>query len=241
MLKILLSAPNGRMGQALTEVIGEAAQTKLVAQPRSKSTAPGFDVLIDFSTLEGTRDALEECLAQRKGLVIGTTGLDDHLLASIQQAAETIPIVLAANMSVGVNVLFWLTELAARALGEQSDIEISEAHHRHKVDAPSGTALKLGQVIADALGRDLDTHAVYARKGQTGVRDPLSIGFQSVRAGDIVGEHTVLFAGPGERLELTHKASSRSNFAQGALRAAHWLTEKKSGLYDMQDVLALKS
>ncbi|MBV1905638.1 MAG: 4-hydroxy-tetrahydrodipicolinate reductase [Pseudomonadales bacterium] len=236
MLKILLSAPNGRMGQALTRVIGDSADAELVA-PGSRD----FDLLIDFSTVDGARNALALCLEEGKGLVIGTTGFDEQMLKAIDSAAVVIPIVLAPNMSVGVNVLFKLVELAAQVLGNESDIEVLEAHHRNKVDAPSGTALKLGQVVADVLDADLDTQAVYSREGQIGQREKGSIGFQTIRAGDIVGEHTVIFAAPGERVELVHKASSRDNFAQGALRAAHWLTDKKTGLYDMQDVLDLKS
>lgn len=236
MLKILLSAPNGRMGQALTRVIGDSADAELVA-PGSRD----FDLLIDFSTVDGARNALALCLEEGKGLVIGTTGFDEQMLKAIDSAAVVIPIVLAPNMSVGVNVLFKLVELAAQVLGNESDIEVLEAHHRNKVDAPSGTALKLGQVVADVLDADLDTQAVYSREGQIGQRVKGSIGFQTIRAGDIVGEHTVIFAAPGERVELVHKASSRDNFAQGALRAAHWLTDKKTGLYDMQDVLDLKS
>lgn len=236
MLKILLSAPRGRMGQALTELIQDSAEAELAA-----ADPLVFDVLIDFSTVDGARAALAQCLSAGKGLVIGTTGLDEALLATIHEAAKSIPIVIAPNMSVGVNVLFKLAELATQVLGDASDIEIVEAHHRDKVDAPSGTALHLGQVIADTLGVDLKSQAVYSREGHTGARKPGSIGFQSVRAGDIVGEHTVMFASAGERIELSHKASSRKNFAVGALRAAQWLSRKNAGLYDMQDVLGLNS
>ena len=236
MLNVQLSGRTGRMALALTEALGESKHCTLIA--------PGvtdFDIFIDFSTVDGTKAALKLCLEEGKALVIGTTGMDESLLSEINSASSAIPIVVAPNMSVGVNVLFKLTELAAKTLGADSDIEITEAHHRHKVDAPSGTALKLGQTIADAMGTDLESRAVYTRKGKTGARKEGSIGFQSVRAGDIVGEHTIMFAGTGERLELVHKATSRRNYAEGALRAAQWLANKSSGLFDMQDVLGLRS
>ncbi|MDX5628996.1 MULTISPECIES: 4-hydroxy-tetrahydrodipicolinate reductase [unclassified Brenneria] len=199
-----------------------------------------FDVLIDFTRPEGTLTHLAFCRQHRKSLVIGTTGFDDQGKAAIRDAAQDIGIVFAANFSVGVNVMLKLLEKAAKVMGDYTDIEIIEAHHRHKVDAPSGTALAMGEAIAGALGRDLKTCAVYAREGHTGERDPQSIGFATVRAGDIVGEHTAMFADIGERVEITHKASSRMTFANGAVRAAIWLKDKKSGLFDMKDVLGLE-
>jgi len=181
------------------------------------------------------------CRALGVNVVIGTTGFSAAQKSEIAAAAHDIAIVLAPNMSVGVNVTFKLLEMAAKALASGFDIEIIEAHHRHKVDAPSGTALKMGEVIATALGRDLKQCAVYARDGVTGERDPASIGFASIRGGDIVGDHTVLFAGAGERIEISHKASSRATYAQGSLRAARFLADKKSGLFDMFDVLKLRA
>jgi len=172
-------------------------------------------------------------------MVIGTTGFDKIQKAQIVEAAQDIGIVFAPNMSVGVNLCLKLLETAAKVLGDEVDIEIIEAHHRHKVDAPSGTALRMGEVVADALGRDLKDCAVYGREGVTGERDRKTIGFETLRAGDIVGDHTVLFAGDGERVEITHKASSRMTFASGAVRAAQWLAGRKAGLYDMGDVLGL--
>jgi 4-hydroxy-tetrahydrodipicolinate reductase len=198
------------------------------------------DVVVDFTRPEGTRAALDACRRHGRALVIGTTGLSTADRQAISEAAGDIPIVLAPNMSVGVNVCFRLLEVAARALGDGFDVEVIEAHHRHKVDAPSGTALRMGEVVADALGRDLDTCAVYGREGVTGERDSRTIGFETVRAGDIVGEHTVMFAGIGERIEITHRASSRENFANGAMRAVRWLAGHAPGLYDMQDVLGLR-
>jgi len=198
------------------------------------------DTLIDFTRPDASFHYLDACVAQNKSIVIGTTGFDAAGTARIQTAAQQIPIVFAPNMSVGVNLLMKLAELAAQVLHEGYDIEIIEAHHRHKVDAPSGTALGLGRAVANALQRDLATCAVYGREGVTGERAPDTIGFATVRGGDIVGDHTLLFAGTGERIELTHKASSRATFAQGALRAAKWLQGKAPGLYDMRDVLNLK-
>ena len=198
------------------------------------------DVLIDFTRPEGTMQHLAECVRQGVAMVIGTTGLSEAQKADIAQAGRHIPIVMAPNMSVGVNVTLKLLELAAKAMPTGYDIEIVEAHHRHKVDAPSGTALKMGEVIASALGRDLKDCAVYARVGVTGERDPSSIGFATIRGGDIVGDHTVLFAGTGERIEISHKSSSRATYAQGSLRAALFLADKKQGLYDMFDVLDLR-
>jgi len=197
-------------------------------------------VLIDFTRPEGTMAHLQACQALGVGMVIGTTGFTEAQKALIAEAARHIPIMMAPNMSVGVNVTLKLLEMAAKALSTGYDIEIIEAHHRHKVDAPSGTALKMGEVIADALGRDLKDCAVYAREGVTGERDPSSIGFATIRGGDIVGDHTVLFAGTGERIEISHKSSSRATYAQGSLRAVRYLATRKSGLYDMFDVLGLK-
>jgi 4-hydroxy-tetrahydrodipicolinate reductase len=172
-------------------------------------------------------------------LVIGTTGFSDEQKKAIDDAAKSIPIVFAPNMSVGVNLCLKLVEEAARVIGEDTDVEIIEAHHRHKKDAPSGTALKMGEVVADALGRDLNEVAVYGREGNVGERNRKTIGFESIRAGDIVGDHTVMFAGEGERIEITHKSNSRMTYAAGSVKAALWLKAKDSGLYDMQDVLGL--
>ncbi len=199
-----------------------------------------FDVLIDFTSIEATLAHLDICRTSGKAIVIGTTGFSDEQKQQITAAGEQIPVVFAPNMSVGVNLTLKLLDMAARVLGDSVDIEVIEAHHRHKVDAPSGTALRMGEVVADALGRDLKECAVYGREGQTGERDRKTIGFETIRAGDIVGEHTVMFADIGERVEITHKASSRMTFANGAARAAAWLTAHKTGLYDMQDVLGLK-
>jgi 4-hydroxy-tetrahydrodipicolinate reductase len=199
-----------------------------------------FDVVIDFTGPEATMIHLDICREHGKKMVIGTTGLNDEQKARIDAAAKDIGIVFAPNMSVGVNLCFKLLELAARVMGEGADIEIIEAHHRHKVDAPSGTALRMGEVVAETLGRDLKEVAVYGREGQTGARDPKTIGFETIRAGDVVGEHTVWFATEGERVEIVHKASSRMTFANGAARAAAWLEGKTNGRFDMQDVLDLR-
>ena len=204
------------------------------------SLADRFEVLIDFTRPAATLAHLTLCQTVGKAMVIGTTGFSAEQKIEIARAAERIPIVFAPNMSVGVNLCFKLLELAARVLGDSVDIEILEAHHRHKVDAPSGTALAMGQVIAGALGRDLERCAVHGRQGVTGERDRATIGFATVRAGDIVGEHTVLFADVGERIEITHRASSRMTFAKGAVRAAAWLAGRKPGLFDMRDVLGLR-
>ncbi|RAU31417.1 4-hydroxy-tetrahydrodipicolinate reductase [Pantoea sp. RIT413] len=198
-----------------------------------------FDVLIDFTRPEGTLEYLAFCRQHQKAMVIGTTGFDDAGKAAIRAAAEEIGIVFAANFSVGVNLMLNLLQQAASVMGEYADIEIVEAHHRHKVDAPSGTALAMGEAIADAMEWKLEDHAVYAREGHTGERKPHTIGFATVRAGDIIGEHTALFADIGERIEISHKASSRMTFAKGAVRAAVWVELRKNGLYDMRDVLNL--
>ena len=201
----------------------------------------GADCLIDFTRPEGTLAHLKVCEQLGVKLVIGTTGFTDAQKTEIADAAQRVAVVMAPNMSVGVNVTLKLLQMAAKAMSTGYDIEIIEAHHRHKVDAPSGTALKMGEVIAEALGRDLKDCAVYAREGVTGERDPSSIGFATIRGGDIVGDHTVLFAGIGERIEVTHKSSSRATYAQGALRAVRFLAAHKTGMFDMFDVLNLKN
>ncbi|KAF0100384.1 MAG: dapB [bacterium] len=266
MIKVCIAGASGRMGKALLEAVAGAGDLRLAAAlERTGSPYLGrdageligvhlganiredvaealdsADVLIDFTRPEATLRHLDICARKGVGLVIGTTGFDAAGKAAIAAAANTIPIVFAPNMSVGVNLALRLLDTAARVLNEGFDIEIVEAHHRHKVDAPSGTALRMGEVVAAALGRDLKSCAVYGREGVTGERDASTIGFATVRGGDIVGDHTVLFAGVGERLEITHKASSRMTFALGALRAARFLAGRKTGLFDMQDVLGLK-
>lgn len=213
--------------------IGVTVTDNLLAQ------AAHFDVLIDFTRPEGTLSHLEFCTEHHKGMIIGTTGFDEAGKKAINEAAKMIPIVFAANFSVGVNLVLKLLEKAAKVMGSYTDIEIVEAHHRHKVDAPSGTALAMGETIAETLGRDLKSCAVYERVGHTGERDPHSIGFATIRAGDIVGEHTAIFADIGERVEISHKASSRMTFANGAVKASLWISDKKNGLYSMKDVLSL--
>ena len=197
-------------------------------------------MLVDFTRPEASLIYLDACRKARKKMVIGTTGFDTAGKQRIATAAQQTAIVFAPNMSVGVNLCFKLLDIAARVMGDEVDVEIIEAHHRHKVDAPSGTALRMGEIVAAALGRDFSTSAVYARQGVTGERSRQTIGFATIRAGDIVGDHTVLFAEEGERIEISHKASSRMTFAKGALRAAQWLAEKETGLFDMQDVLGLR-
>ena len=196
-----------------------------------------FDILIDFTHPSATTGHLDFCIEHGKKMVIGTTGCDASLEQKIQTAGESIALVYAPNMSVGVNLCLELLRTAASVLGDSVDIEVIEAHHRHKVDAPSGTALKMGQVIAETLGRNLDQCAVYGREGQTGARDRKAIGFESIRAGDIVGDHTVMFADEGERIEITHKASSRMTFARGAIRACRWIEQRQTGVFSMQDIL----
>ena len=198
------------------------------------------DVFIDFTSIETSLENIKWCQQHQKALVIGTTGFNDEQVSVIEKAGEVIPIILAPNTSVGVNLMFKLLQVTAQAIGDYTDIEIFEAHHRFKKDAPSGTAVKMGQVIADTLGRDLQKCAVYGREGITEERNRETIGFATVRAGDIVGEHTAFFADLGERIEITHKATSRMTFALGAMRAAFWLSEADNGYYDMQDVLGLK-
>jgi 4-hydroxy-tetrahydrodipicolinate reductase len=264
--RIAVAGASGRMGHMLIEAIQAADDCELAgALDMAGSPAIGTDataflgqtggvaitsdlhtglkdarVLIDFTRPEGTLAHLQVCRALGVNLVIGTTGFTDAQKAEIAEAAKDIAIVMAPNMSVGVNVTLKLLEMAARALSTGYDIEIIEAHHRHKVDAPSGTALKMGEVIAAATGRTLAECAVYARQGLTGERDPSTIGFSAIRGGDIVGDHTVLFAGTGERIEITHKSSSRATYAQGSLRAARFLRGKRHGLYDMFDVLGFR-
>ena len=231
-------AGSAALGQDATAFLGHASGVLITSN--LKMGLQNAQGLIDFTRPEGTMAHLQVCRALGVNLVIGTTGFNDAQKAEIAAAAKDIAIVMAPNMSVGVNVTLKLLEMAAKALSTGYDIEIIEAHHRHKVDAPSGTALKMGEVIAGALGRDLKDCAVYAREGVTGERDPSSIGFATIRGGDIVGDHTVLFAGTGERIEITHKSSSRVTYAQGALRAARFLSTKQVGLFDMFDVLGLQ-
>jgi 4-hydroxy-tetrahydrodipicolinate reductase len=226
------------VGQDAGAAWGAASGVRVTDQPTA--VLQGAHALIDFTRPEATLGYLDACAAAGVPLVIGTTGFDDAGKARITAAAQRVPIVFAPNMSVGVNLLMKLAEIAAQVLEDGYDIEIIEAHHRHKVDAPSGTALGLGQAVARAVNRDLASCAVYGREGVTGERDPKTIGFATVRGGDIVGDHTLLFAGIGERVELTHKASSRATFALGALRAAKWLQGRAPGMYDMRDVLNLK-
>ena len=241
--ELQLGAAVERLGaQELGADAGELAGVGALGVPVVDAVAAvldGFDTLIDFTVPQATLGALDACRAAGKGMVIGTTGFDEAGLGRIRQAAQSIPILMAPNMSVGVNLLFRLVEQAARALGDEVDIEVVEAHHRHKIDAPSGTAVYLGEVLAKTLGRDLSEVAEYGRQGETGARSRRTIGFSALRGGDIVGDHTVLFAGDGERLEITHRAASRMNFAKGALRAAKFLSGRRNGLYDMGDALGI--
>jgi len=227
------------IGHDAGEMAGVGTLNKKLVSKLGEAT-DDFKTLIDFTRPEVTLQNLASCVANGKNIVIGTTGFSEEEKQIIKRASETIGVVFAPNMSVGVNLCFKLLDIAARVLGDDVDIEVIEAHHRHKVDAPSGTALRMGEVVADALGRNLDDCAVYGREGVTGERDRKTIGFETIRAGDIVGDHTVMFAGIGERVEITHKASSRMTFANGAIRAALWLEDQTTGLYDMQDVLDLK-
>ncbi len=264
--RIAVAGASGRMGRMLIESIRDAADCRLAgaldlagnsAIGTDAGAALGFEsgvpivsdlhaglkdaqVLIDFTRPEGTLAHLAVCRELGLQAVIGTTGFSDAQKAEIATIAKDVAIMLAPNMSVGVNVTLKLLEMAAKALATGYDIEIIEAHHRHKVDAPSGTALRMGEVIADALGRDLKECAVYAREGITGARDPSTIGFSAIRGGDIVGDHTVLFAGTGERIEITHKSSSRMTYAEGSLRAVRFLAGQRAGLFDMFDVLGLR-
>lgn len=239
-----LGAAFERKGSSLVgadagEVAGIGATGVKISDDLSQNT--NFDVLIDFTRPEGTLEHIKFCVANGKKMVIGTTGFDAAGKQAIQTAAEQISIVFASNYSVGVNLVFKLLEKAAKVMGDYCDIEVIEAHHRHKVDAPSGTALSMGEHIAKILGRDLKTHGVFAREGITGERKRDEIGFATIRAGDVVGEHSVWFADEGERVEIAHKASSRMTFANGAVRAAKWLQTKQNGLFDMTDVLDLNN
>lgn len=231
-------AASPAIGNDATAFLGHASDVAITAD--LKSGLQNAQTLIDFTRPEGTMAHLKVCRELGVNLVIGTTGFNEAQKAEIAAAAKDIAIMLSPNMSVGVNVTLKLLEMAAKALSTGYDIEVIEAHHRHKVDAPSGTAIKMGEVIAGALGRDLKDCAVYERYGHTGERDPSSIGFATIRGGDIVGDHTVLFAGIGERIEITHKSSSRITYAQGSLRAVRFLAGRQAGLYDMFDVLGLK-
>ena len=238
-LVVAVSRPDSdSIGKDVGELIGIGALGIKVVDDLA-AVVDQFDVLIDFTRPDASMTFIELCRQAGKKIVIGTTGYSDAQKAAIAEAAKDVAIVLAPNMSVGVNLVLKLLEMTAKVMGEYTDIEVIEAHHRHKVDAPSGTALRMGEVIADALGRDLKDCAIYGREGNTGERDRKTIGFSTIRAGDIVGEHTVMFADEGERVEITHKATSRMTFANGAVRAALWLKDKPSGLYDMQDVLGL--
>jgi 4-hydroxy-tetrahydrodipicolinate reductase len=228
---------NPELGEDVAEVVGLAPIGVSVGYALDPAAEP-FEVLVDFTQPEATLGALAMCREHKKAMVIGTTGFTAEQRRLIEAAAADIPICTAANFSIGVNVVLSLLGDAARLLGEDYDVEIVEAHHRHKADAPSGTALAMGEELAQALGRDLRECAVYGREGQTGVRARKTIGFATVRGGDVVGDHTVMFLGEGERVEIAHKASSRLNFAQGAVRAAVWLAGREPGLYTMQDVLA---
>jgi len=266
MIDIAVVGAGGRMGQSLIQSVTATDNMRITAateQPDSSlvgvdvgelagvgklnvkishsltKVIDDFDVLIDFTRPEPSMLHLDICKNNNKKLVLGTTGFDEAQKVIIAEAGKIIPILFAPNMSVGVNLCFKLLDIAARVMGEESDIEIIEAHHRHKVDAPSGTALRMGEVVADALNRNLSEVAVYGREGNTGERDPKSIGFETIRAGDVVGEHTVWFATEGERVEITHKASSRMTFANGATRAAKWINAQPAGLFDMQDLLNL--
>ncbi|HHO59300.1 MAG TPA: 4-hydroxy-tetrahydrodipicolinate reductase [Thiotrichales bacterium] len=232
-------AGSSLLGSDAGEMAG-VGKTGVIIQSELADVVADFHTLIDFTRPAVTLANLATCVAHNKNIIIGTTGFSDEEKAQIEAAGESIGIVFAPNMSVGVNLCFKLLDIAARVLGDSVDIEGIEAHHRHKVDAPSGTAIRMGEVVAEALGRDLKDCAVYGREGHTGERQRQTIGFETIRAGDIVGDHTVMFADVGERVEITHKASSRMTFANGAVRAADWLQNQGKGLYDMQDVLGLK-
>lgn len=265
-IRFALVGTAGRMGRTLIEAILKAEDAELVAaldQPGSAylgkdageligapcgvaiscdvdEALAKVDCLIDFTRPEGTMVHLEACRRNKVSLVIGTTGFSAEQKLAIEAASKEIPIVFAPNMAVGVNAVFKLLDVAARILNEGYDVEVIEAHHRHKVDAPSGTALRMGEIVAAALGRDLDECAIYGREGHTGERPETQIGFSTIRGGDIVGDHTVLFAGTGERIEITHKSASRMSYALGSLRAARFMRGKATGLFDMQDVLGLR-
>ncbi|MDH3318917.1 MAG: 4-hydroxy-tetrahydrodipicolinate reductase [Betaproteobacteria bacterium] len=257
-MKVAVAGAGGRMGRALIEAVLadreltlaaalDAAGSPALGQPAGDLTIvadlgqlAGAEALIDFTRPEGTLAHLDACLKHGKPMVIGTTGFAAAQKARLAEGARRIPIVLSPNFAIGVNVVFRLAQTAAAALGDAYDVEIVEAHHRHKVDAPSGTALKLGELVAHALGRDLGKVATHGRAGDTGERPAQAIGFHAIRGGDIVGEHTVIFAGTGERVEITVRSQSRMTYAAGALRAAKWLRGRGPGLYDMFDVLGLR-
>lgn len=268
MTRIGISGAAGRMGKVILELVKDTPDVSIGAAIEHSAchalgldageyaglgrlnvditddisaVADNFDVLIDFTIADAVLKNLEACRKAGKNMVIGTTGLNEKQKQVIKEASGDIAIVFAPNMSVGVNLVFKLVELSAQVIGTRSDIEIIEAHHNQKQDAPSGTALRLGEIIAGVLDRNLSDCAVYGREGKTGVRDPKTIGFETIRAGDIVGDHTVMFASPGERVEISHKASSRKTFGAGAVLAARWLKAKKNGIYDMQDVLGLNT
>jgi 4-hydroxy-tetrahydrodipicolinate reductase len=268
MTRIAITGAAGRMGKVLIEAVSQTADVSLgaaIVSPNSslagvdigelagfgklgmktstslQQVADNFDVLIDFTNPHLTLQNLAECAQLGKMLVIGTTGLDEAQKQVLRDYASAMPVVYAPNMSVGINLLLDILHRVASVLQDGYDVEIIETHHRHKVDAPSGTAIRLGEVVADAMGRELKSCAVYGREGIMSSRTSTEIGFATVRAGDVVGDHTVLFASEGERIEITHKASSRMTFAKGAVRAASWLMQKPAGLYDMQDVLGLKA
>ncbi|MDE0308921.1 MAG: 4-hydroxy-tetrahydrodipicolinate reductase [Acidiferrobacterales bacterium] len=262
MLRIAVSGSAGRMGKTLIQAVYESQGVELthsVEVPGHDSIGSDagllsgvgdigvevkdsldtdlFDVLIEFTTPEATMQHVAKCAAEGKDVVLGTTGLTEENLNQLQEAAKEIRVVAAPNMSVGVNLCFKLLQMAAETFGDSVDVEVIEAHHRAKVDAPSGTALKMGEVVAETLGRSIQEHGQFVRHGRTGARGDKTIGFATIRAGDIVGEHTVMFAAPGERVEITHRSSSRMNYANGSVRAALWLVTRPPGLYQMTDVL----
>tara|TARA_Y100001935_G_C17311500_1_gene516824 strand:+ start:8928 stop:9728 length:801 start_codon:yes stop_codon:yes gene_type:complete len=266
-MRIAIVGAAGRMGKTLIEAVSNSNELRLTAAFENESSPylgqdagelagigklnlplgsslneaiDDFDIVIDFTVPDASMNHLEICKKNKKKIVIGTTGFSNDQKKIIINTSKKIPIVLAPNMSIGVNLCFKLLEVAAKVIGKDSDVEIIEAHHRHKVDAPSGTALKMGEIISDELGLKLEDVAVFGREGLTGERNSKTIGFETIRAGDIIGEHSAWFVALGERVEITHKASSRMTFAQGALRAAAWLDKKSHGLFDMQDVLQLK-
>jgi len=266
MIRIAITGAAGRMGKTLVQAIQEAENLTVGAafeHPDSlalgqdagelagvgnlnvpiaacvESALDDFDIVIDFTIPAATVALAKICGANGKAMVVGTTGFSDDELGQVHAAAVDIALFMAPNMSIGVNLTFKLIEIAARALGDSVDVEVLEMHHRHKIDAPSGTAVRMGEILADALDRDLETDAIYGRQGITGARERKTIGFSTLRGGDIVGEHTVMFAGDGERIEITHRAQSRMNFAQGALRAVDYLEGKVPGVYNMQTLLAL--
>ena len=266
MIRVAVTGAAGRMGKTLVQAIQDSEGVSLgaafehpenpaIGQDAGELAGIGhlgvtvggdpaaatdnFDVVIDFTVPAATLSLAQACRAQGKAMVVGTTGFSADELAQLKLAAQDLALFMAPNMSIGVNLTFKLIEIAARALGDSVDVEVIEAHHRHKIDAPSGTAVRMGEVLAEALDRDLETDAIYGRQGITGARERNTIGFSTVRGGDIVGEHTVMFAGEGERIEITHRAQSRMNFAQGALRAVSYVHAQPPGLYDMQGLLDL--